>query len=44
MPIGDISTLLVWGAATAFTIALVAHAVALARVADAATREHRTVS
>ncbi len=41
MPLGDISTLLVWGAATAFTIALVAYSVALARVADAASREHR---
>jgi cytochrome c-type biogenesis protein CcsB len=45
MALGDISTLLVWGAATAFTIALVAYSVALARVADAAsraTREART--
>ncbi len=41
MPLGDISTLLVWGAATAFTIALVAYSVALARVADAASRDHR---
>ena len=41
MAIGDISTLLVWGAATAFTIALIAYSVALARVADAATAEHR---
>jgi cytochrome c-type biogenesis protein CcsB len=41
MPLGDISTLLVWGAATAFTIALVAYSVALARVADAASAEHR---
>ncbi|GIG25517.1 c-type cytochrome biogenesis protein CcsB [Cellulomonas denverensis] len=41
MAIGDISTLFVWGAATAFTIALIAYAVALARVADAATAEHR---
>ncbi|WHP19194.1 c-type cytochrome biogenesis protein CcsB [Cellulomonas sp. ES6] len=41
MALGDISTLLVWGAATAFTIALVAYSVALARVADVASREHR---
>lgn len=41
MAIGDISTLLVWAAATAFTIALIAYSVALARVADAATAEHR---
>ncbi|QZN85975.1 c-type cytochrome biogenesis protein CcsB [Cellulomonas sp. C5510] len=41
MALGDISTLLVWGAATAFTIALIAYSVALARVADAASREHR---
>lgn len=41
MPLGDISTLLVWGAATAFTIALIAYSVALARVADAASRDHR---
>ncbi len=41
MPLGDISTLLVWGAATAFTIALIAHSAALARVADASSREHR---
>jgi len=41
MPLGDISTLLVWGAATAFTIALIAYSAALARVADASSREHR---
>jgi cytochrome c-type biogenesis protein CcsB len=41
MALGDISTLLVWGAATAFTIALVAYSVALARVADAASRVTR---
>lgn len=41
MAIGDISTLLVWGAATAFTIALVAYSVALARIADASSAEHR---
>jgi cytochrome c-type biogenesis protein CcsB len=41
MAIGDISTLLVWGAATAFTIALIAYTSALARLADAASAEHR---
>jgi len=41
MAIGDISTLLVWGAATAFTIALIAYSVALARIADASSAEHR---
>ncbi|WP_454050822.1 c-type cytochrome biogenesis protein CcsB [Cellulomonas sp. Marseille-Q8402] len=41
MALGDISTLLVWGAATAFTIALIAYSVALARIADASTAEHR---
>ncbi|RMI13128.1 c-type cytochrome biogenesis protein CcsB [Cellulomonas triticagri] len=41
MPLGDISTLLVWGAATAFTIALIAYSAALARVADASSRAHR---
>lgn len=41
MAIGDISTLLVWGAATAFTIALIAYSVALARVADASSRDTR---
>ncbi len=41
MALGDISTLLVWGAATAFTIALVAYSVALARVADASSRATR---
>lgn len=41
MELGDISTLLVWGAATAFTIALVAYTSALARIADAASAEHR---
>jgi cytochrome c-type biogenesis protein CcsB len=35
---GDLSTLLVWAAATAFTIALVAYSVNLAAVADAAAR------
>ncbi|GCE76572.1 c-type cytochrome biogenesis protein CcsB [Cellulomonas biazotea] len=38
MTTGDLSTLLVWAAATAFTIALVAYAVDLSRVADAAQR------
>jgi cytochrome c-type biogenesis protein CcsB len=41
MALGDISTLLVWGAATAFTIALIAYTSALARIADAASAEHR---
>ncbi|KQR17050.1 c-type cytochrome biogenesis protein CcsB [Cellulomonas sp. Leaf334] len=34
MTTGDLSTLLVWGAATAFTIALIAYSVDLARIAD----------
>ncbi len=38
MTTGDLSTLLVWAAATAFTVALVAYAVDLARIADAAAR------
>ncbi|MBT0994224.1 c-type cytochrome biogenesis protein CcsB [Cellulomonas sp. DKR-3] len=38
METGDLSTLLVWAAATAFTIALVAYAVDLARLADNAQR------
>jgi cytochrome c-type biogenesis protein CcsB len=38
MPVGDVSTLLVWAAATAFTIALFAYSAALARIADAAAR------
>ncbi len=38
MPVGDLSTLFVWAAATAFTVALFAYSVALARVADAAAR------
>ena len=41
MAIGDISTLLVWGAATAFTIALIAYTSALARLAEATSTEHR---
>ncbi len=35
---GDLSTLLVWAAATAFTIALFAYSVDLARIADSAAR------
>ncbi len=35
---GDLSTLLVWAAATAFTIALFAYSVDLARIVDAAAR------
>ncbi len=38
MTTGDLSTLLVWGAATAFTIALVAYSVDLARIADRAQK------
>ncbi|MCR6689201.1 c-type cytochrome biogenesis protein CcsB [Cellulomonas sp.] len=38
MNTGDLSTLLVWAAATAFTLALVAYAVDLARLADNAQR------
>lgn len=38
MTIGDLSTLLVWAAATAFTIALVAYSVDLARIADTSQR------
>ena len=38
MTIGDLSTLLVWGAATAFTVALVAYSVDLARLADRAQK------
>lgn len=34
MTTGDLSTLLVWGAATAFTVALIAYSVDLARIAD----------
>ncbi|KQY24204.1 c-type cytochrome biogenesis protein CcsB [Cellulomonas sp. Root485] len=34
MTTGDLSTLLVWGAATAFTIALIAYSVDLARIAE----------
>ncbi|KQS99452.1 c-type cytochrome biogenesis protein CcsB [Cellulomonas sp. Leaf395] len=38
MTIGDLSTLLVWGAATAFTVALIAYSVDLARIADRAQK------
>ncbi|WP_431836056.1 c-type cytochrome biogenesis protein CcsB [Cellulomonas sp. Y8] len=41
MPIGDLSTLFVWGAVTAYAVALVAYATALARVAEAAARAQR---
>lgn len=44
MPLGDLSTLLVWGSTTAFTIALVAYSTALARVADSAARSHRRLA
>ena len=39
---GDLSTLLVWAAATAFTIALFADAANLAAIADAAARPRQT--
>lgn len=38
MTTGDLSTLLVWGAATAFTIALVAYSVDLARIVEHAQK------
>ena len=38
MNTGDLSTLLVWGAATAFTVALIAYSVDLARIADRAQK------
>ncbi|WP_421734791.1 c-type cytochrome biogenesis protein CcsB [Cellulomonas sp.] len=38
MTTGDLSTLLVWGAATAFTIALIAFSTDLARIAERAQR------
>lgn len=38
MDTGDLSTLLVWAAATAFTVALVAYSVDLARIADRSQR------
>ena len=38
MNTGDLSTLLVWAAATTFTIALIAYSVDLARIADRAQR------
>jgi cytochrome c-type biogenesis protein CcsB len=39
MTTGDLSTLLVWGAATAFTIALIAYSVDLARIAERAQKK-----
>jgi cytochrome c-type biogenesis protein CcsB len=42
MTVGDISTLLVWGAMTAFTLGFVAYAIDLARLAEAASRATRT--
>ena len=44
MEIGDLSTLLVWAAATAFTIALVAYTVDLARLTDNAQRRQPQVA
>ncbi|GAA3818514.1 c-type cytochrome biogenesis protein CcsB [Cellulomonas soli] len=41
MTTGDLSTLLVWGAATAFTIALLAYTVALSAVAEQSARRAR---
>jgi len=41
---GDLSTLLVWAAMTAFTIALVAYTVDLARIAEAAQRRPRQLA
>jgi len=38
MNTGDLSTLMVWGAATAFTVALIAYAVDLARIAEGSQR------
>ncbi|WP_028050165.1 c-type cytochrome biogenesis protein CcsB [Cellulomonas sp. URHD0024] len=38
MNTGDLSTLLIWGAATAFTVALIAYAVDLARIAEGSQR------
>jgi cytochrome c-type biogenesis protein CcsB len=42
MTVGDISTLLVWGAMTAFTLGFVAYAIDLARLAELASRATRT--
>jgi cytochrome c-type biogenesis protein CcsB len=44
MTTGDLSTLLVWGATTAFTIALLAYTVALSAVAEQSSRRSRGVS
>jgi len=41
MPVGDLSTLLVWASATAFLVALVAYTIDLARLADNAQRQVR---
>lgn len=41
MTIGDVSTVLVWGAATTFTVALIAYATVFARVAEQSARAHR---
>ncbi|PVU82474.1 c-type cytochrome biogenesis protein CcsB [Cellulomonas sp. WB94] len=41
MTVGDISTLLVWGAMTAFTIGFLAYTADLARIAEAASRASR---
>src|SRR6478735_597432 len=38
MNTGDLSTLLVWAAATTFTVALIAYTVDMARIAEQATR------
>ncbi|WP_448630287.1 c-type cytochrome biogenesis protein CcsB [Cellulomonas soli] len=44
MTTGDLSTLLVWGATTAFTIALLAYTVALSAVAERSARRARGVA
>ncbi|HEY5555115.1 MAG TPA: c-type cytochrome biogenesis protein CcsB, partial [Cellulomonas sp.] len=41
MTVGDISTLLVWGAMTAFTVGFLAYTADLARIAEAASRASR---
>jgi cytochrome c-type biogenesis protein CcsB len=41
MTVGDISTMLVWGAMTAFTIGFLAYTADLARIAEAASRAAR---
>ncbi|WP_426593098.1 c-type cytochrome biogenesis protein CcsB [Cellulomonas sp. McL0617] len=43
MNTGDLSTLLVWGAATAFTVALIAYSVDLARIAESSQRTKQPV-